>query len=215
MARPLVPPMTGGCNLAGSMTAGRLCSKGDSSMRSSGLSATLLALAKLGAAGTGGGGRLGCRGRGTGGEALLVGSEAECKCRVATPVLLGLRERGFECGEELPETGGEGVALWSPRCGVGEREPEKRLELLCFSFEEPEERLERLFPLSDSVSLVHEKARVTLVWGWSVLLPAGPGGVTSPTGMRSSTSLSERFNLTMAASPSMAEVSEEGVEVVR
>jgi len=68
--------------------------------------------------------------------------------------------------------------------------------------EEREERDElAIFPLIESVSLEIEKERLDRVAG---VLSSERGGVTSPIGMRWSPSLTDRFNLNTASSPSMA-----------
>jgi hypothetical protein len=55
--------------------------------------------------------------------------------------------------------------------------------------------------LIESVNFVKEKARDDPVLG--VLAETLRGGVSSPTGIRSSASLVERFSMTTASSPSM------------
>jgi hypothetical protein len=67
---------------------------------------------------------------------------------------------------------------------------------------EERERFRRVRPfLIESVNFVKEKARDDLVLG--VLAETLRGGVSSPTGTRSSASLVERFSITTASSPSM------------
>ena len=75
------------------------------------------------------------------------------------------------------------------------------LDMVSLSIEEREEcRRVRPF-LIESVTFDKEKARDNLVLG--VLAGTLRGGVSSPTGTRSSASLVERFSMTTASSPSM------------
>jgi hypothetical protein len=75
------------------------------------------------------------------------------------------------------------------------------LDMVSLSIEE-RERFRRVRPfLIESVNFVKEKARDDLVLG--VLAETLRGGVSSPTGTRSSASLVERFSMTTASSPSM------------
>jgi hypothetical protein len=60
------------------------------------------------------------------------------------------------------------------------------------------------FPLICSVSLDHEKAREGLVACAETLLAGVPGGVSSPMGVRASTSLCERLSLRTASFSSMS-----------
>ena len=175
-------------------------------MRSNGLSIELPMLPKLGAVGMGGGARRGCRGR-SGGDELFVGSEAEYECRITVYTTVDFREPGVDCAVVGGiDKGCEGAADSNASFGAGGHNgllgSAMGLEMSRLSIEVREERLERcLVALIESVSLDHEKARPVLDLG--VFFPGVPGGVASPTGTRSSTSLSERFSLIIASSPNM------------
>lgn len=169
-------------------------------MRSRGLSSILLALPKLGAVGIGGGGRSVYRARRSDGDELFVGSEDECICLGAFCVrtdLVGLERTGERLAHD------EGEADSGASCGVGGHNGllmfKMGLEMSRFSMDGVRE--DRAFPLIDPVSLVHEKARLGLVRG--VFFPGDVGGVSWPTGIKSSTSLNERFNFMIASSPSI------------
>jgi hypothetical protein len=85
------------------------------------------------------------------------------------------------------------------------------LDMVSLSIEE-RERFRRVRPfLIESVNFVKEKARDDLVLG--VLAETLRGGVSSPTGTRSSASLVERFSMTTASSPSM--VAQAGLVLAR
>jgi hypothetical protein len=76
------------------------------------------------------------------------------------------------------------------------------LEIVSLSTDELERlKLDFRFLLIESVSRVNEKARELLVLGVLAALPRG--GVFSPMGTRSSTSLMERFSDLIVSSPSM------------
>lgn len=169
-------------------------------MRSRGLPTTVVpALLKLEALGRAGGTQKAICGR-DGGEWLFVGSEAECVCFAAgRATVRGLRE--LELG--LVQTDGEGVAAIG-RVGVGGHSglfgSWMGLEIVRLSMADLERlKLNLLLLLIESVSLVKEKARVLLIRG--VAGPFPRGGVRSPKGTRSSTSLLDRFSdLKVAAS---------------
>lgn len=177
-------------------------------MHSKGLSQILATLLKLGATGMGRSTRLGARRfGGGGGEQLLVGSDNECLCPFSGLFELGLRGLRLDCPLDDTRNNGADTAkkfesvtgghkgLFGSRIGL-------EIELLSI---EVCEREERLLPFIVIVSLLHEKARfrlgLSLLWG--VLRPDSRGGVIDPTGSRSSTSLFERFILTMVASSSI------------
>lgn len=81
------------------------------------------------------------------------------------------------------------------------------LEMLGFFSADEEVRDDRVddgaFPLMDIVSLDHEKARERRVRCVSALFSGVPGGVTSPNGMRASTSLCDRLSLRISSFSSM------------
>lgn len=171
-------------------------------MRSSGLPTTVSALLKLEAVGSAAGGTCMAMRVRCGGEWLFVGSETEYACLTvgyaATGSLRGL-------GLDLAEIRGDGDAT-KGSVGVGGHRgllgSAIGLEMVSLSIEELERRkLDLLFLLSPSVSRVNENARELLLRG--VLEALLRGGVLSPTGTRSSTSLFERFSVLIVSSPSM------------
>ena len=173
-------------------------------MRSSGLPTTVSALLKLDGVGKGGGTWTAVRGR-VGGDWLLVGSETEYVCLIAGRAAVeSLRGRGLD----LAETKGDGDAA-KGSVGVGGHKgllgSVMGLDIASLSIDEFERlRLDLPFLLIESVSLVKlvkEKARVLLARGVLEALPRG--GVLSPIGTRSSTSLLDRFSDRTASSPSM------------
>lgn len=172
-------------------------------MRSRGLPTTVSALLKLDAVGSDGGGTcVAMRGR-VGGEWLFVGSDTEYACltagRAAVRSLRGL-------GLDLAETKGDGDVA-NDSVGVGGQRgllgSAIGLEMVSLSIVE----LERLKPdlpfrLMFSVSLLKEKARELLILGVIEILRRG--GVFSPMGTRSSTSLMVRFSDLIVSSPSIS-----------
>lgn len=114
----------------------------------------------------------------------------------------GFRRPGLDCAVCRSFTDGEGEVYF----GVGGHSgfPGFTIGLEIFGLlsaeEEPrEDRDEGPFPFIDSVSLDHEKEREPLVACISVLLSGVLGGVSSPTGMRGSTSLWVRLSLAMTS----------------
>jgi hypothetical protein len=162
-------------------------------------------LPKLVAIGIGGGARLGQRREGRpDGEELLVGSDIEYECLLVEVAQSGFCGLGVDCAVSGAGRVADGDAKENVNCVVGGQSgllgSSIGLEISLLSIE-AREREERLLPLIDSVSLVHEKARLGLVLG--VLLPGELRRVMWPTGTRSSTSLNERLNLATASSSSM------------
>lgn len=187
--------MVGGCNRADSMVRSfswqlstrkiaMARSSGDSGIFSRGLSREPATLLKLGSAALRGSSRKPCRGGS--GEELLLGSETECRCPAAAKADLNPRDGRAEVS-----------------CGDGEEVEGSRFG--SEALEVREKGRERVFPLIDSVSFVHEKARPVLVFGVfrSGDDSAEAGGVSVPTGTRWSTSLVERLRLKITSAPSM------------
>jgi hypothetical protein len=117
----------------------------------------------------------------------------------------GIRSRRG-LGLDLVETKGDGDTGEQRSVGVGGHKGLRGfaigLEMVSLSIEELERlKLNRPFLLIESVSLVNEKARAVLVRG--VLDVLCRGGVFSPMGTRSSTSLMERFSERIVSSPSI------------
>lgn len=178
-------------------------------MRSSGLPTTVSALLKLDAVGMGGGAWMAVRGR-FGGEWLFVGSDTECMCLASWRVAVTtLRELVLV----RAESNGDGEAA-KGSVGVGGHRgllgSVMGLEMLSLSIAELDLlRLDLRFLLIESVSLamlVKEKARVLRVRGVREAKPRG--GVLSPMGMRSSTSLLDRFSDRTVASSNIFALAE-------
>jgi hypothetical protein len=122
-------------------------------------------------------------------------------CLVAGCVAVG-SSRGL--GLDLAETKGDGDAAKGSVDTGGHKGllgSVIGLEIVALSNAEFERLDDLPFLLIESVSLVKEKARVFLVRG--VLEVLLRGGVLSPIGTRSSTSLLERFSTLIVSSPSM------------
>lgn len=140
-------------------------------------------------------------------EWVFVGSETECACLVSSCTAV----RSWRLiGLDLDGTKGDGVAA---KCSIGVGGHKgllgsvMGLEIVSLSMVELERlKLDLPFLLIESVSLVmvrlvNEKARVPLVR--DVLELRSRGGVFSPMGTRSSTSLFDRLSDRIASSPSM------------
>lgn len=171
-------------------------------MRSRGLPTTVSALLKLDAVGSGGSGTWTAVRARFGGEWLFVGSEAECACLTVWCGAVGSL-RGL--GLDLAETRHDGdVTRASVDVGghKGLLGSAMGLEMESLSIVELE-RLKLDLPLlfTESVNLVKEKAREGLFLGVLEVLPRG--GVLSPMGTRSSTSLFERLSVLIVSSPSI------------
>lgn len=107
---------------------------------------------------------------------------------------------------DLAEVTGDGDTAKQGSVGVGGHRgllgSTMGLEMVSLSIEELERlKLDLPFLLMRSVSLVNEKARERRVRG--VLEVLRRGGVMSPMGTRSATSLMERFSVLMVSSPSI------------
>lgn len=182
---------------------GLSCSDCDSVMRSSGLSSVL---PKLGAVRIGGGALT------DGAEVLSrenssTGSDDEWWCLFCTKNLSVARKPGLEgavCRRDANDDGEAGPGLSAGVRGqsgfAGSRMGVDMLGLL--STEEPrEDRDDGPLPLIDSVSFVHEKEREERVACF--FFPGEPGGLTSPMGIRWSTSLYEWLNMRIVSSSSI------------